>query len=478
MVGLKRIIRKTSKFLLRDNLILTAGAGLGFCSSLAVTNKLENALTMGFGVTFVTAGSFCLVYPFKKLISNAGTHHKISLLMIIISVFVAVFGFFAQSFVPEIAANIKAYIDLITTNCIVLAVISEGLTGDFREAQKKIFKACLGYSLALILLAFLREPLGFGTILGFQALPVTFPRVVLMITPVGGFFALAAFRLLLRPILIKAGVVYPESPAAESVTATDGGEPVEASLKPASLDQPKRGMSKAMLIAIGLSVCLFISLIVHIQTIPSLHQQFLILLPVLLNALFFDGIVLSKLLGMCPLINKSRQIDAAWKMGVAVIIVTTLSTALNWLVYNKILVKCSDFLSQFSSLPIRLENIFYLTVFIVTIAVFVQVLSVLLRKFAKQVYEQMGQFLELITVNCIVLASATFTIPTGAKFLVTSVTAFGYGLHWMMVTVWLALLRRQRLFVPTTTWDEDTIAILLLGIMAAIFTGIGMIQIF
>ncbi len=476
MVGLKRNIRMLSKYFMRDNLILTAGAGLGFCSSLAVTNKLANSLTMGLGVTFVTAGSFCLVYPFKKLIATAGSHHKISLLMIIISVFVAIFGFFAQAFVPEVTANIKAYIDLITTNCIVLAVISEGLTVDFWEAQKKIFKACLGYSLALVMLSFLREPLGFGTVMGISVMPDTFPRVVLMVTPVGGFFALAAFRLMLRPFLLKVGVVYPEASTCECASAscaTASGGRVSA---PAA--KVKQGIPKASLIALALGTCLFISLIIHIKTIPTLNQQVAILLPVLLNALFFDGIVLSKLLGMCPLINKSRQIDAAWKMGIAVIIVTTLSTALNWLVYNSVLVKCSDLLTKYSPLPIRLENIFYLTVFIVTIAVFVQVLSVLLRKFAKTVYEEMGQFLELITVNCIVLASATFTIPTGAKFLVTTVTAFGYGLHWMMVVVWLAMLRRQRLYVPTTAWDEDTIAILLLGIMAAIFTGIGMIHIF
>ena len=173
------------------------------------------------------------------------------------------------------------------------------------------------------------------------------------------------------------------------------------------------------MIALGLGGCLFISMIIHMRTIPGLHQHFMILFPVLLSALFFDGIVLSKLLGICPLLNKSRQIDAAWKMGIAVIIVMTLSTSLNWVVYNSVLVRCSDLIARYSSLPIRLEKIFYLTVFIVTIAVFVQVLSVLLRKFAKNVYEQMGQFLELITVNCIVLASATFTIPTGAKFLVT-----------------------------------------------------------
>ena len=165
-------------------------------------------------------------------------------------------------------------------------------------------------------------------------------------------------------------------------------------------------------------------------------------------------------------------------MGLAVVIVVTLSTSLNWIVYNKVLIGASNYISEISPVPIRLEKIFYLTVFIVTIATFVQILGVLLRRFAMHVYEQMGQFLELITVNCIVLASSTFTIPPGMSFMATTVTAFGFGLHWLMVCVWLAVLRRQRLFVPVNSWDEDSVAILLLGIMAAIFTGIGTINIF
>ncbi|MBT6231721.1 MAG: hypothetical protein HOI47_34190, partial [Candidatus Scalindua sp.] len=150
---LARYIRLVSKFFLRDNYIVSAAAGLGFCSALAVTNKMENSLTMGVGVVFVTCVSFCLVYPFKKLIIASGTHHKITLLMIIISIFVTIFSLIVQATIPRIALNIKAYIDLITTNCIVLAVIAEGLTFGFWDAQKKILKACLGYSIALIFLA-------------------------------------------------------------------------------------------------------------------------------------------------------------------------------------------------------------------------------------------------------------------------------------------------------------------------------------
>ena len=468
---LARYIRLVSKFFLRDNYIISAAAGLGFCSALAVTNKMENSLTMGVGVVFVTCVSFCLVYPFKKLIIASGTHHKITLLMIIISIFVTIFSLIVQATIPRIALNIKAYIDLITTNCIVLAVIAEGLTFGFWDAQKKILKACLGYSIALIFLALMREPLGFGTLLNFRILPESFPVVVLMITPVGGFFALALWRFMLRPLFVKTGVVYQENVLQEKEEETDVETP-ETKKKPAFI------MSGKLIIIIVLGVFLVISLITSIKAVTTLNSQFQILLPIFLSALFFDGIVLSKLLGICPLLNKSRQVDAAWKMGLAVVIVVTLSTSLNWLVYNKVLIGAGNYLSSIAPVPIRLEKIFYLTVFIVTIATFVQILGVLLRRFAMDTYQQMGQFLELITVNCIVLASSTFTIPSGLSFMATTVTAFGFGLHWLMVCVWLSLLRRHRLFVPFNTWDEDSVAILILGIMAAIFTGIGAIAIF
>ncbi|MHC4268467.1 MAG: Rnf-Nqr domain containing protein [Planctomycetota bacterium] len=466
---LNRYVRLISKFFLRDNYIISAAAGLGFCSALAVTNKMENSLTMGVGVVFVTCVSFCLVYPFKKLIIATGTHHKITLLMIIISVFVTIFNLIAQATIPRIAFNIRAYIDLITTNCIVLAVISEGLTFEFWDAQKKILKACLGYSIALVFLALMREPLGFGTLMNIRILPDSFPVVVLMITPVGGFFALALWRFMLRPLFVKTGVVYEEK-----------SKKIETSEKETTVEKKRPGfkMSKGLIIIIVIGVLLVISLCINIRALSLLNSQYQILLPIFMSALFFDGIVLSKLLGICPLLNKSRQIDAAWKMGLAVVIVVTLSTSLNWIVYNKVLIGVSNYLSTISPIPIRLEKIFYLTVFIVTIATFVQILGVILRRFAMPVYEQMGQFLELITVNCIVLASSTFTIPPGMSFMASTVTAFGFGLHWLMVCVWLAVLRRHKLFVPFNTWDEDSVAILLLGIMAAIFTGIGAITIF
>jgi Na+-transporting NADH:ubiquinone oxidoreductase subunit NqrE len=274
---------------------------------------------------------------------------------------------------------------------------------------------------------------------------------------------------MLRPLFVKTGVVYQEILQKE--------EPADVEV-PAKTRTSGFKISRKLIIIIAVGILLIISLVTNVKALSFVNSQFAILLPIFLSALFFDGIVLSKLLGICPLLNKSRQIDAAWRMGMAVVIVVTLSASLNWIIYNKVLIGASNYISTISPVSLRLEKIFYLTVFIVTIATFVQILGVLLRRFAMHVYEQMGQFLELITVNCIVLASSTFTIPPGMSFMATTVTAFGFGLHWLMVCVWLAVLRRHRLFVPLNSWDEDSVAILLLGIMAAIFTGIGMIHIF
>ena len=384
---LARYIRLISKFFLRDNYIISAAAGLGFCSALAVTNKMENSLTMGVGVVFVTCVSFCLVYPFKKLIIASGTHHKITLLMIIISVFVTIFNLIVQATIPRIASQHKSIYrsdyDKLHCPCRNCRRTDIWILGcpeeDIKGMSRLLYRTH-------VFLALMREPLGFGTLLNFRILPESFPVVVLMITPVGGFFALALWRFMLRPLFVKTGVVYQENILQEKEEVTD----VETPARKKSVLHLK--CPGKLIIIIALGVLLVVSLVTNIKAVTSLNSQFQILLPIFLSALFFDGIVLSKLLGICPLLNKSRQVDAAWKMGLAVVIVVTLSTSLNWLVYNKILIGASNYLSSISPVPIRLEKIFYLTVFIVTIATFVQILGVLLRRFAMDTYQQMDNF--------------------------------------------------------------------------------------
>ena len=74
-------------------------------------------------------------------------------------------------------------------------------------------------------------------------------------------------------------------------------------------------MSRTLIIIIVLGVILIASLVTNIKAVTSINNQFQILLPIFLSALFFDGIVLSKLLGICPLLNKSRQVRRCMEDG-------------------------------------------------------------------------------------------------------------------------------------------------------------------
>lgn len=90
---------------------------LGICSALAVTNKVENAVAMGIGVTFVVMASSGVISLLRNIIPS-----KVRMIayMVIISVFVIAVDMFLQGFFPSIAKSLGAYVGLIITNCIVM----------------------------------------------------------------------------------------------------------------------------------------------------------------------------------------------------------------------------------------------------------------------------------------------------------------------------------------------------------------------
>ena len=94
-----------------------AVAVLGICSSLAVTNKVENAIAMGLGVTFVVMISSATVAAFRKLIPS-----KVRMItyMVIISTYTIAVQLFLAAYFPEISKALGAYVGLIITNCIVM----------------------------------------------------------------------------------------------------------------------------------------------------------------------------------------------------------------------------------------------------------------------------------------------------------------------------------------------------------------------
>jgi Na+-transporting NADH:ubiquinone oxidoreductase subunit D len=163
-------------------------AVLGICSALAVTNKVENAIAMGLGVTFVVMASSATVSLVRNFIPS-----KVRMVtyMVIISSFVILVQMFLQAFFPNIASALGAYVGLIITNCIVMGRAEAfAAKNPVRYTLVDGFASGMGYTLVLVTVSIVREILAFGSILNFRIMPATWPNWVVMAMAPGGFFVL------------------------------------------------------------------------------------------------------------------------------------------------------------------------------------------------------------------------------------------------------------------------------------------------
>ena len=136
---------------------------LGLCSALAVSNKVENALAMGFGVMFVLVISSAAISAMRKLIP---TRYRIITFMIVISTFVIFVDQFLKAYLPVISKQLGPYVALIITNCIIMG--RQEAFAIKRPIGYSIFDAIgnsLSYTYSLVIIASVREILAFGTFL-------------------------------------------------------------------------------------------------------------------------------------------------------------------------------------------------------------------------------------------------------------------------------------------------------------------------
>ncbi len=182
---------------------------LGICSTLAVTNLLANTLFMCVSVVLVTA----LSNFFISLLRNYTPRRvRIMVQLLVIASFVMIVDIVIRAVAPDVHRFIGPYVGLIITNCILMgraeAFASQNTPGlSFLDG----LAMGLGYSGVLVLIACVREPLGFGTLLGFP-LPVRdlwWHQWVIMVMPPGAFFMLAVVTWVARgafaPVQPKAG---------------------------------------------------------------------------------------------------------------------------------------------------------------------------------------------------------------------------------------------------------------------------------
>lgn len=191
------------------------------------------------------------------------------------------------------------------------------------------------------------------------------------------------------------------------------------------------------------------------------------LLTIFLAAILTHNIALTYLLGMCPFVSLSRNLRTASGMGIAVIFVVTLTTIINWPIYNLILVPTGS-------------TIIYYVVFIIVIAATVQLVEMLMERFFPVLQAAFGIFLPLITVNCTVLAVSLFMVLRNYDYLTTVVFSFGSGVGWTLAIVVVAAINEKLKLIGDAPkgMRGPGIIMVIAGIIALSFLGFsGMVDV-
>lgn len=154
------------------------------------------------------------------------------------------------------------------------------------------------------------------------------------------------------------------------------------------------------------------------------------LMIILFSAILTQNFVLSKFMGICPFLGVSKKMNSAIGMSAAVTFVMVAASAITWPIYTYLLA------------PFSLE---YLNkvVFILIIALFVQLVEILIKKYAKSLYNALGVYLPLITTNCAVLGVTILNIEDQLTFVQAVVNALGGGLGFALALVIFAGVRER-----------------------------------
>jgi len=180
---------------------------------------------------------------------------------------------------------------------------------------------------------------------------------------------------------------------------------------------------------------------------------------VCVSAIFTNNILLNYFLGLCSFIGCSREMKASVGLGLAVIIVLVCTCVLNWLVYYFVLV------------PLGLE-FFRFIMFIIVIAAFVQFVEMAIERFSPYLYQRLGVFLPLITVNCAILGVALFMVIREYSLIVTVGYSLGSGIGWFLAIYLMAGIRQKlsNELIPKGLQGPG-ITLIIAGIMALAFVG-------
>ena len=197
------------------------------------------------------------------------------------------------------------------------------------------------------------------------------------------------------------------------------------------------------------------------------------LISLFVRSVFVENLALAFFLGMCTFLAVSKRVATAFGLGIAVIVVMVITVPVNNLLYQFLLSKGA---LDWAGLPNVDMSFLGLISYIGVIAALVQVLEMVLDRFFPALYNALGIFLPLITVNCAILGASLFMVERSYTFTESAVFGLGGGIGWALAVIALAGIREKLKYSDVPAGLQGlgitfiTVGLMSLGFMA--FSGI------
>lgn len=192
------------------------------------------------------------------------------------------------------------------------------------------------------------------------------------------------------------------------------------------------------------------------------------------RSVFVENMALSFFLGMCTFLAVSKKIQTAFGLGVAVVVVQAITVPVNNLLYTYLL---KDGALAWAGMPQVDLSFLGLIVYIGVIAAIVQILEMVLDKFFPALYQALGIFLPLITVNCAILGGTLFMVEGDYNLAESVVYGIGSGVGWAFAIVALAGIREKMKYSDVPDGLRGLgITFITVGLMALAFMSFSGVQ--
>jgi Na+-transporting NADH:ubiquinone oxidoreductase subunit E len=191
------------------------------------------------------------------------------------------------------------------------------------------------------------------------------------------------------------------------------------------------------------------------------------LISLFVDSVFVGNILLAYFLGMCSYLSVSKNLQTSFGLGMAVTFVLAITTPANWLVYSYLLAPGA---LSWAGLPQTDLRYLKLVLFIAVIAGMVQLVEMIIDRYSQALYNALGVFLPLITVNCAILGASLFMVERRYTFSESVVYGIGSGIGWMLAIVSMATIMQKLRYADVPKGLEGFgIRMIVTGLMAMAF---------